>query len=379
MKKRMFLMLAAVALLFGGIFGFKAVGNYFMNQYFDTMTEPPATITAAEVKEDHWTPTVQAVGSFTARNGAELTTEVGGIVTAIHFENGAAVEAGQRLVSLDTDADEAELERLRAVARLAELEEERFQRLRSENSVSESELQRRESEAAQARAAVRGQEARIRQKTIRSPFDGVAGIRRVNLGQYVAPGTPAVAVESLDPLYLNFFLPEQRLSDLHPGQTVEARVDSFPNQTFTGEVTAIEPRVRESTRTVEIQATFANPDENLRPGMYARVSLVIGEPAAVLVIPQTAIQYNPYGNSVYVLFEEVSENGDEESVSRVRQRFIQTGERRGDLVTVLGGLDTGDRVASSGLLKLRNNARVEISDNGDLQPSSDLNPRPANN
>lgn len=379
MKKRMFLMLAAVALVFGGIFGFKAVGNYFMNQYFDTMTEPPATITAAEVREDRWTPTARAVGTFKARNGAELTTEVGGIVTGIHFENGTAVEKGRRLVSLDTEADEAELDRLRAVARLAELEEERFRGLYEENSVSESELQRRESEAAQAKAAVRTQEARIQQKTIRSPFDGIAGIRRVNLGQYVAPGTPSVAVEALDPLYLNFFLPEKRLVDLHAGQEVEARVDSFPEKTFRGEVTAIEPRVRESTRTVEIQATFDNPDAELRSGMFARVSLVTGEPAAVVVIPQTAIQYNPYGNSVFVLFEEEADNGNDERVLRVRQRFIQTGERRGDLVAVEGGLEPGDRVASSGLLKLRNNTRVKISDNGDLQPSMDPSPRPPNN
>ncbi len=374
MKKRMILMLAAMALLFGGIFGFKAVGNHFMNQYFDTMPEPAPTITAAEVREDSWTPTARAAGSFEARNGAELTTEVGGIVTGIHFENGAPVAAGQRLVSLETEADEAELERLVAVAQLAELEEARFDRLYRNNSVSESELQRRASEAAQARADVRAQEARIRQKSIRSPFEGVAGIRRVNLGQYISPGTPVVAVQSLDPLYLNFTLPEKRLTDVRNGGKLEVTVDAYPGETFTGEVTAIEPRIRESTRSFDIQATVANSGGRLRPGMYGRVSLETGDPAPVLVIPQTAIQFNPYGNSVYVIYEDEEDDG----ILRVRQRFIRTGERRGDLVRVIEGLEAGDHVASSGLLKLRNDGAVEISDNERVAPTTDPAPHPAN-
>ncbi len=374
MKKRMILMLAAMALLFGGIFGFKAVGNYFMNQFFDTMSEPAATVTATEVSEDNWTPALRAVGTFLARNGAELTTEAAGIVSGIHFESGTAVEAGQRLVSLDTEADEAELERLAAAAELAVLERERASRLFRDNSISESEVERRASEAAQARAAVRVQEARIRQKTLRSPFDGIAGIRKVNLGQYVSPGTPMVAVESLDPLYLNFTLPEQRLTEVRTGQKVEARVDAFPGETFTGEVTALEPGVRESTRTFDIQATFANPEGRLRPGMFARIDLTTGEPSAVRVIPQTAVQFNPYGNSVFV----IAEDDDDAGRLRARQRFVRTGERRGDLVTVVEGLEAGERVATSGLLKLRNNAPVEISENGDLQPSADRAPTPAN-
>lgn len=391
MKFRMFLMLLAAALVFGGIFGFKAVGNYFMNEYFDTMGTPPVTITATEAYQDQWTPGAKAVGSFAAVDGAELTTEASGIVAEIHFENGAAVRAGQHLVTLDTEADEAELARLEAVAQLAGLEEARFERLYRENSVSESEFQRRQSEAEQARAAVRAQEARIRQKTIRSPFDGVAGLRRVNRGQYVSAGSPVVAVASPDPLYLNFTLPEKRLVDIRPDQEVQARVDAFPGETFSGVVTAIEPRIRESTRTFEIQATFANPDSRLLPGMFARVTMSTGEPVSTTVIPQTALQFNTYGNSVYVVVE--GEKGDsadgEEGAGgdggpeddgnlRVTRRFVRTGETRGDLIAVLDGIEPGERVATSGLLKLRNDAPVVISDDEDLAPTADPDPSPAN-
>jgi membrane fusion protein, multidrug efflux system len=372
MTKRMILMLVAVGVVFGGIFGYKAIGNYFMNQFFDDMPVPPATITATEVTEAEWRPEATAVGTFMAVNGAELTTEASGIVTGIHFENGARVNQGQRLVSLDIEADEAELERLQAVEQLARVELNRHERLFRENNISESELQRRQSEAAQASAAVKTQEARIRQKTIRAPFDGISGIRQVNLGQYVATGSPVVSVQSLDPIYLNFTLPERRLPLLHVGQRVNARADAYPETTFSGEITAIEPAVQESTRTFLVQATFQNPDLLLRPGMFGRAQVDIGEPATVKLVPQTAIQFNPYGNSVFMIRE------DDEGTLHAHQRFVMTGERRGDLITVLGGLEVGDRIATSGLLKLRTGSVVIISDNGDVAPKADLDPQPEN-
>lgn len=376
MKLRMILMLVGVIVVFGGIFGFKAVGNYFMNDFFDNMPMPTASVTAAEVYEDHWVPSTEAVGSFVAVDGAELAVEIGGTVTGIHFENGQAVEEGQRLVSLDVDVDEAELERLQAAARLAELEQARFERLFRQNSVSEADLQRAQSESAQAEAAVRSQQARVRQKAVRAPFDGVAGIRRVNVGQYVSPGMPVVAVQSLDPIYLNFSLPEQRLAQVLAGQHLTVDVDAFPDMQFEGEISAIEPRVSESTRTFEVQATFANEDGLLRPGMFGRVRLDTGATQTVKVIPQTAVQFNPYGNAVFV----INENGDGENGDglRVNQRLIRTGRTRGDMIAVLEGLEVGERIATSGLLKLRNDAPVVISENGDAQPSAELEPQPEN-
>lgn len=371
MKKRMFYMLLATGVVFGLIFGYKAVGNYFMNRYFDEMPEPPAIVTATEVYEDQWRPATEAVGSFSAVNGAELTTELGGIVREIHFENGQRVESGQRLISLDVEADEAELERLQAAAGLAQLEMARFERLYRQNSVSESELQRAQSEAAQAEAAVRSQQARIRQKILRAPFDGIAGIRRVNVGEYVSPGTPLVALEQLRPIYLEFQVAQRRVGQIESGDPVRASVDAFPDLEFSGEITAIEPRVSESTRTFRLQATLDNDRELLRPGMFGRVRLEADGVEIVRVIPQTAVKFNPYGNAVFVI-EEV---GD---VLRVRQRLVRTGRTRGDLIAVTEGLEIGERVATSGLLKLRNDAVVEINDDGRVQPPADSDPRPEN-
>lgn len=372
MTRRMILMLLVAGVIFGGIFGYKAVGNYYMNQFFDNMPQPAATITATEVVEDTWLPTTEAVGSFRPVDGAELAAEVSGIVSLIHFDNGSGVERGQRLVSLTTDADEAELERLEAAERLARLELARVQRLFEQGSTSRADLERSESEVAQAAAMVRTQQARIRQKTIRAPFDGIAGIRRVNVGQFVSAGDPVVAVESLAPIYLGFSLPEHRLADVRVGQTVTATVPAFPGIEFEGEVTAIEPRIRESTRTVEIQATFANDTLSLRPGMFGRARLGTGISETVRVVPQTAIRFSTYGNSVFVVDE------DAEGQLRVTQRFIRTGATRGDMITVVEGLDIGDRVATSGLLKLRNGAPVTLSDNAAYQPSAETDPRPVN-
>lgn len=368
MKKRMILMLAATAVVFGLIFGYKAVVNHFMNDYFENMPVPPATITATEVREAEWTPTTEAVGSFAAVNGAELTTELGGIVRAVHFDNGQRVEQGQRLISLDVEADQAELERLQAVARLAELERERFERLYRQNSVSEADLQRAESETAQARAAVRAQEARIRQKMLRAPFDGTTGIRQVNVGQFVSPGTPMVAVEQLQPIYLNFELAEGRLADVEEGDEISAVVDAFPEMDFSGRITAVEPRVSEATRTFRVQATLDNAEGLLRPGMFGRVRLETGVADKVRVVPQTAVKFNPYGNAVFVIEESDGE-------LRVGQRLIQTGARRGDLVAVTDGLEPGERVATSGLLKLRNEAVVEINEDAALQAPAEENPQ----
>ncbi|WP_111641785.1 efflux RND transporter periplasmic adaptor subunit [Marinimicrobium alkaliphilum] len=372
MTKRMIIMLAIVGVIFGGIFSFKAFINHMINDFFDNMPEETATITAAEVLEDRWSRELSAVGSFRAINGANLTTEVGGIVTGIHFSNGDEVTEGQRLVSLDIETDEADLDRLKAAESLTKVELDRYQRLYREGNISQSELQRRESEAAQASASVRAQQARIRQKTIRAPFDGISGIRQVNLGQYVSPGSAVVSVQALDPIYLNFTLPERRLAEIQPGQPVSVSIDAYPDEYFEGEITAIEPAMSESTRTFTAQATLANPDHKLRPGMFGRAVVTMGEPRVVNIIPQTAVQFNPYGNSVYIIRE------DDEGTERVSQRFVRTGERRGDLVEVLEGLEQGDKVATSGLLKLRNQAPVAISDNGDMAPSADVDPRPRN-
>ena len=213
--------------------------------------------------------------------------------------------------------------------------------------------------------------AMIDQKTLRAPFAGRVGIRQVNPGQFLSPGEPIVSLQALDPIFLDFTLPQRKLPLLADGAEVRARVDAFPDQAFDGRITALEPRLRESTRTVAAQATLDNSDEHLRPGMFARVELDLGEAEEVLVLPQTAIRFSTYGNSVFVI------EGEGEEM-KVVQRFVRTGRTRGDLIAITEGLEAGARVASSGLLKLQNNTPVRIDDDEAVQPSEDPDPRPAN-
>ncbi|OOE92046.1 efflux transporter periplasmic adaptor subunit [Salinivibrio sp. AR647] len=372
MTKRLILMLVACALVFGGIFAYKMVGDHFMNQFFDNMPAPTATVTATTVSTHPWREQQTTIGSFAAINETQLTTEANGIVDDIFFDNATPVKKGQRLLTLDASVDQAELRRLESVAELAQLEMRRYQRLYRDKNVSESELKRKESEAKQANAAVDSQQARIAQKSLTAPFDGIIGIRKVSLGQLIAPGSVVATLTSVNPIHLNFTLPEQQLSTLQDGQTVSATITARPEQTFTGTVTAISPVVTQSSRSVDIQATFDNPDAILRSGMFARVSLDQGEETQnVLLAPQTAIQFNPYGNAVFVIQEQ-------DDALTVQQRFVQTGARRGDMIVIEGGLESGDRIVTSGLLKLRNGSNVKISDNPRVQPSEDLDPNVVN-
>ncbi|NBB93316.1 MAG: efflux RND transporter periplasmic adaptor subunit [Gammaproteobacteria bacterium] len=372
MTKRMIIMLLIVGVVFGGVFGWIWFSGKMMNQFFDNMPAPPATVTTTEAVEDRWPREIRAVGTFKATNGVNLTTELGGIVRSIEFENGAYVEVGDVLARLDVDTDQAELAALRAARDLAESERDRLRRLRAQNSVSESELDQAESRYRQAVADMDAQQARIEQKILRAPFDGYLGIRRVDLGQYVSPGTTIVPLRAISPIFLNFTLPERNLPEVSVGAEVSVETDAYPGRSFRGEVTSVEGSIDERTRSFLVQATFENADMALRPGMFASVILRWGEPREVLMVPQTAVSFNPYGNSVYVI--QGDGEGDDSELT-VERRLVQTGVRRGDMIAITDGLEAGDRVATSGLLKLRNGASVKI--NNDVRPESDLNPQPA--
>jgi membrane fusion protein, multidrug efflux system len=388
MTYRSILLPVGAALVFGGLLFVKSYGDKQMNAFFDNMPQPPVAVSAARAQQGMWPQEIHAVGTFAAVNGADLATEAAGIVDEIRFKNGEEVNAGEVILRLDTDIDVAELNALQAAARLAELDLERVTSLSESNSISESELDAARSRADQARANVAAQRARIAQKTVVAPFAGKLGIRTVNLGQYVNAGSAVVSLQSLDPIFLNFMLPEQQLTDMAVGLEVQAKIDAFPSRTFVGKVTAIEPRVDQETRNFMVQAQIDNPDGNLRPGMFARVALEYDKPREVLTVPQTAISFNPYGNSVYVIHKTKNAR-DQQSLDQgdvgaqatemppslmVTQRFVRTGARRGDLIAVEQGLKAGERVATSGLLKLRNNAVVNI--NNEVRPESDPTPTP---
>lgn len=369
MSKRFFLMLFAVTVVFGGVFGFKAFVQTQIDAFFDSMPLPTVTITATEVRTAFWTPETTAIGTLEPVQGTALSLEVGGIIREILFESGTTVRQGTLLLQLEIEADQAELRRLQAAAALAEQELDRVLRLERERNISEAEVQRRRAEAQQSRASVLAQEARINQKRLRAPFAGELGIRRVNVGQFVAPGTEIVSLQSLDPIYVHFTLPERRLGQISAGQSVQIEVDAFP-EPFFGTVHVIEPRVRSASRHFEVQAILENPENQLRPGQFARVRLATGETEEVMQIPQTAVRFNPFGNSVFVIYE------DEQEQLRVRERFVVTGERRGNLIRILEGLEPGERIASSGLLKLQNEAPIAITDR--VEPDESIDPRPPN-
>lgn len=370
MNGRMVLMLAACGLVFGGIFGFKWFGNRMMNEFFDSAPVPPETVSSAKAFEDVWPLSLMAVGTAQAVRGTDVTTEASGIVDSIQFESGEHVSVGDVLVTLDRSTDLAELAALEAQAALAEQELERAESLFARNAVSQSELDNRSAQAAAARANVAAQRARIAQKVIRAPFSGELGIRRVDLGRHISPGTAIVNLQSLDPIHVNFSLPQQQLGELRAGMPIHVRLEGKGLAPLKGQITAIEPAIDTSTRNFEAQATLANTQRTLRPGMFVQVEVVLGRDEQVVVVPQTAISFNPYGDSVWVLAP-APDGG-----LAAERRVVTTGRRRGDLVQIVDGLVPGEAVATSGLLKLRNGVPVNV--NNTVQPSAEPTPVPPN-
>lgn len=383
-RKRMFWMLLAAIVVFGGVFGVKAFFAAQTNKFFDNMPQPASTVSSAVARKQRWSDDTEAVGTFVAINGTDVTTEAGGVVRSIEFRAGEPVQAGAVLVRLNTANEEATLRSLEAAARLATVQRDRWNSLAKEQLVSRDEAQQRATNAATALAQVEAQRALIAQKTIRAPFSGVLGIRKVNLGQFVSPGSAIVSLQQLDPIYLNFALPEQMAGRVLEGTTVRATVDALPGEVFEGRITAVDPQVDASTRNFMAQATLQNPDRSLRPGSFARVGFSQGGERDVVVIPQTAVSFNPYGNAVFVIAKVKRKEGETDMQGKpltgdkfvVTQRFVKTGATRGDLIAVTDGLKPGEQVATSGLLKLRNDAEVTI--NNKIQPTADVAPKAEN-
>lgn len=377
MTKRMIIMLLLAGLVFGAVFGMKWFGNQMMVQYIENMPIPPVTITTANGQDMTWDNETAAVGTLVPVQGADISTEVGGIVTAIHFESGDRVEKGARLVTLDSDTERGELLRLKAQAELAELNRERRQKLFDLEAISKSDYDAAVAEADAAKAAVQSQNARLAQKDLRAPFAGQLGIRQVSVGQFVNAGSPVVTLQSLDPIDVDFALPEQYLSQISAGLPVRVKVEAYPDEVFEGSVLAVEPRVDTGTRNVRLRARLPNPELKLRAGQYGDVMLRLPGSQQVLALPRTAINYSSYGSSVFVV------KGDREAAQQeggepltVTQRFVRLGPARGDFVAIVDGLETTDEVATSGLLKLRNDQPVII--NNDISMEPELAPTPPN-
>jgi membrane fusion protein (multidrug efflux system) len=338
----------------------------------EAFAPPPESVTTAKVEAAQWESARAAVASLVAVQGVTLAAELPGTVREISFESGAAVKRGQVLVRLDTAAEEAQLAAAAAEASLARLNHERARRLREGEANSQADLDAAAARAAQADATVRNLQATIAKKTIRAPFDGRISIRQVELGQVVAPGTPIASLQSVTPIRADFWLPQQALADLAEGQRARLRTDTFPDRTWQGVITTVNPEVDPATRNVRVRATFENLDGRLRPGMFANVDVLSDERRDVVTVPATAVLFAPYGDSVFAIQERKEEGGKVTAVAH--QKFIRTGERRGDLVAVAEGLTPGETVVSSGAFKLRNGAAVAVDNT--LAPEAKLAPRP---
>ncbi|HLP06717.1 MAG TPA: efflux RND transporter periplasmic adaptor subunit [Opitutaceae bacterium] len=364
MTKRTLLTAVIALAVLGAIFGYKILSIRRQMAAHAALVVPPATVSAAAVTEQTWPNSLVAVGSLASYRGVIVRNELEGLVREVVAVSGATVSLGDALVVLDTDSEQAQLRGLEAQLRLSELNLVRARELRTSDTNTENDLDTAEATAAQARAAVEQLRVTIAKKRIVAPFAGRLGIVQVHPGQVLAKSEALVVLESIDPIHLDFSLPQQDLARVATGQEVRFAVDAFPGRTFTATITAISPRVTDATRTVDLRATLANTDAVLRPGMYARAEVVLPSTPKAKVLPAAAIVRNPYGDTVYVITDSV-----------VQQRFVKTGPQRGDLLQILDGLEAGERVVTSGQIKLRNGSAVRIDNS--TAPAADPAPKPS--
>lgn len=373
MKKRVILTTLIALVILGAIFGSKFLSIRKSAAAMAGMKPPPATVATATATAQTWRSTLSAVGTIESFQGVTLRSEIEGRILKIAFESGASVKVGDLLVELESSEEQAQLKSLEAAARLATAALQRAKELRANNTNTEVELETAEATHAQALAAIERLRSALAKKHIVAPFAGRVGIRQVNIGQFLNKGDPIVTLEAINPAYVDFALPQQELPHLQAGLPVHVRVDAFPGRTFEGRIEAIDPRVSSETRNVRVRAIVPNPEEVLRPGFFAQINVELPDETKVLELPATAVVYSPYGNSVYVVTEKAGTDGAKQLV--VQQRFVTTGGKRGDLVSILKGLEAGDQVVTAGQMKLRNGAPVVI--NNSVVPTSSPTPTPA--
>jgi len=334
--------------------------------------QPPAVVTATKAQLSNWQPNVSAVGSMKAFRGVDVTVEAGGIVRTIAFKPGQDVPAGALLVQLNADADIAQLHSLEATASLAATVLKRDKAQLAVNAVSQAQVDADEADLKAKRAAAEQQRALVEKKTVRAPFAGRIGVTSVNPGQYLNPGDKVATLQTVDPIYIDFNVPQGQLSAIALGQTVSITSDGLPNQSFSGKVTAVDTKVDQTTRNVIVEATVANPKQLLLPGMFARAAVASGATQHYLTVPQTAVTYNPYGTTVFIAAKGKSDQRQE--VLTAQQTFVTAGPTRGDQIAILSGLKEGDLVITSGQMKLKNGSPVKVDNS--IAPTNAMSPRP---
>jgi membrane fusion protein (multidrug efflux system) len=370
MWRRLVIVLVAMAVVLGGVTAWNAIKAHFIHQFMVKNASQPQTVSTTTVRYSLWQPHVSAVGSLRAVHGVEVTTQLAGMVQSIDFRSGESVRAGQVLVQLNAAPDIAQLHSLQAAAHYASLTYQRDVLQYKAQAIGKATLDAATADWKSAEAQATSQAALVAEKTVRAPFAGRLGITTVNPGQYLQPGAAIVSLESLDPIYVDFNLPQSDLSRVHVGDVMHVTTDAFPGKAFTGRVTSIDSLVDPSTRNFEAEATIANPGLLLRPGMFVDTDVQSGAEQRYLTLPQTAITYNPYGDTVFVVHKGAGPKAND----TVEQVFVTLGPTRGDQIAVLKGIKAGDQIVTSGQLKLKNGSTVTI--NNSVQPLSNPNPSP---
>ena len=369
----MLIMLIVVGVVLGGVFGFIEFKGRMMKQFMTAQGEPPQTVSTIIASYQNWLPKLEAIGTVRASQGVELSSEVAGLVSAIYFKQGDKVAASSTLVQLRVDDETANLKSLIATAELARITFRRSEAQFNAKAISQQTLDMDRANLNIALANVAAQQALIDKKTIRAPFAGQLGIRTVDAGQFLAAGTAIATLQALDTVYADFYLPQQHLAELKTGLTVLLTSDAYPQQEFTGIISVINPKVETDTRNVLVRATFDNPEHKLLPGMYVKVHVVTGDAQPIITIPRTAISFNSFGATVFVVDNKAKDaNGEAKLVAR--QAFVTTGASRGDQISLVKGINDGDQIVTSGQIKLHNGTAVLVDNT--QQPSNEPNPQP---
>lgn len=373
MIKRMLIMLIAVSLLLGGVFWFINFKGVMMKQAMTSQGEPVQTVSTLTAAYQEWLPKLEAVGSLHAVQGVGLSAEVPGIVSEIYFKQGDNVLLNAPLLQLRNNEDNAKLAALYATAELALITFQRAQAQFNVQAISRQSLDIENANWQVARANVAQQQALINKKTVRAPFAGRIGIRQVDVGQYLKDGTEIATLQTLDPIYVDFFVPQQNLAALKIGQTVTLEVDTYATQKFNGTISVINPKIDTDTRNIQIRATLNNPKQTLLPGMYATVNIGIGAAQRYITLPRSVITFNPFGATVFLVQSGANDSKGKPKLV-AKQTFVTTGETRGDQIAVLTGIKEGDTVVTSGQIKLHNGSPIQV--NNIVQPSNDTAPQP---
>lgn len=372
MKKPMTIMLIGLAILFGAVIIYKGFIAFLEYRYFASKKNPVYTVSTATVKYQNWQPEVKSVGSLRAIVGVNVTAQLGGMITNIYFKPGTIVKQGTVLVQQNADPDIAQLHALQANAKLALITYNRDKAQYDQaKAVSKQQVDSDYQTLKSDEAQVANQAAIVEKLTIKAPFTGYLGVNNVNPGQFLNPGDAIVTLQSLDPIYVDFYLPQQALSQLRLGEKVHVVSDAYPKDNFTGKITTINPIVDTNTRNVEVEATISNPDFKLLPGMFTDVTVDTNKVQKLLTVPQTAVTFNPYGDIVFLVEDHGKDKKGKDNLT-VKQVFVTTGETRGDQITLLKGVKEGNVIVTSGQIKLKNGSRISV--NNTVQPSDSIDP-----